>query len=37
MFESVGFNGSAGIGVALMVAVSVIPTVIIQLQGHKWR
>ncbi|KUL85007.1 hypothetical protein ZTR_07782 [Talaromyces verruculosus] len=37
MFEKVGFNGSAGIGVALMVAVSVIPTIIIQLQGHKWR
>lgn len=37
MFENVGFNASAGIGVALMLAVSVVPTIIVQLQGHKWR
>ncbi|OKL55821.1 hypothetical protein UA08_08814 [Talaromyces atroroseus] len=37
MFENVGYNGSAGIGVGLIVAISVIPTVIIQWLGHKWR
>lgn len=37
MFENVGYNGSAGIAVALLAAFSVLPTIIIQWQGHKWR
>lgn len=37
MFENVGYNGSAGIGVALMVAFSIIPTIFIQFYGRKLR
>ncbi|KAJ5880480.1 uncharacterized protein N7473_011533 [Penicillium subrubescens] len=37
MFETVGWGGGAGIAAALMVAVSVIPTVILQFRGSKWH
>jgi hypothetical protein len=37
MFETVGWGGGAGIAAALMVAVSVIPTMILQARGPKWH
>lgn len=37
MFENVGIAASAGVTSALMVGASVIPTVLIQWQGRKWR
>jgi hypothetical protein len=37
MFETVGWGGGAGIAAALMVTVSVIPTVILQFRGSKWH
>ncbi|RAQ67355.1 MFS multidrug transporter [Aspergillus flavus] len=37
MLASVGFLGSTGILVGLIVAVSVIPTLFLQWKGHTWR
>jgi hypothetical protein len=37
MFEVVGWAGGAGIAVALMVGVSVIPTILVQWRGTGWR
>ncbi|KAJ5827835.1 Major facilitator superfamily domain general substrate transporter [Penicillium robsamsonii] len=37
MFEVVGWAGGAGIAVALMVGVSVIPTILVQWRGASWR
>lgn len=37
MFADVGLPASAGIGTALMVAVSIIPTVLLQWKGYSWR
>lgn len=37
MFENVGWGGGAGIAVALIVSVSVIPTIILQWRGSRWR
>ncbi|KAJ5160758.1 uncharacterized protein N7482_007762 [Penicillium canariense] len=37
MFEEVGWVGGAGIAVALMVAVSVIPTIALQWRGARWH
>ncbi|KAJ5289325.1 uncharacterized protein N7443_009578 [Penicillium atrosanguineum] len=37
MFENVGWGGGAGIAVALMVSVSVIPTIFLQWRGSNWR
>ncbi|OJI96868.1 hypothetical protein ASPVEDRAFT_258295 [Aspergillus versicolor CBS 583.65] len=37
MLESVGFYGSNGIIIALLVGGSVIPTLLLQWQGHRWR
>lgn len=37
MFANVGLPGSAGIGVALIVAVSIVPTVILHFKGRVWR
>jgi hypothetical protein len=37
MFEFVGWAGGAGIAVALMVGVSVIPTILVQWRGAGWR
>ncbi|CAI7669075.1 unnamed protein product [Penicillium viridicatum] len=37
MFEVVGWAGGAGIAVALMVGVSVIPTILVQWRGDGWR
>lgn len=37
MFESVGIGNSAGIAVALMVAVSVVPTMVLQWKGKLFR
>ena len=37
MFETVGVAESAGVGTALIVGVSVIPTMILQWQGVSWR
>ncbi|KAJ5923110.1 hypothetical protein N7516_010813 [Penicillium verrucosum] len=37
MFEVVGWAGGAGIAVALMVGVSVIPTILVQWRGAGWR
>lgn len=37
MFETVGWGGGAGIAVALMVGVSVIPTIVLQWRGPNWR
>ncbi|PGH20374.1 hypothetical protein AJ80_03642 [Polytolypa hystricis UAMH7299] len=37
MFESVGLAASSGVTTALIVGFSVIPTVLIQWRGRKWR
>lgn len=37
MFENVGFYGGAGIATALLVVVSVVPTMILQWRGYGWR
>jgi hypothetical protein len=37
MIANVGLNGSAGIVTALMVAISVIPTILLQWRGSRWR
>lgn len=37
MFENVGVAASSGVGVALMVGVSVIPTLILHFMGKSWR
>ena len=37
MFENVGVAPSAGIGVALVVAVSVIPTIVLHARVKVWR
>lgn len=37
MFETVGVAASSGVGVALMVGVSVIPTLFLQWMGRTWR
>ncbi|KAI9038372.1 putative MFS transporter [Aspergillus affinis] len=37
MFESVGIAASSGVGCALIVGVSVIPTIILHWRGRAWR
>lgn len=37
MFETVGVAPSAGIGCALIVGVSVIPTIFLHWRGRVWR
>lgn len=37
MFEHVGIAPSAGIGAALIVAVSIIPTIFLHWRGQFWR
>lgn len=37
MLEKVGFYASNGIIIALIVVGGVIPTMVVQWQGHKWR
>ncbi|KAE8405695.1 major facilitator superfamily domain-containing protein [Aspergillus pseudonomiae] len=37
MFETVGVAASAGVGCALIVGVSVIPTLFLHFMGRKWR
>ncbi|OJJ43656.1 hypothetical protein ASPZODRAFT_161530 [Penicilliopsis zonata CBS 506.65] len=37
MFDTVGFAGGAGVAIALMVGVSVIPTIILQWKGKNWH
>jgi hypothetical protein len=37
MFENVGIAPSAGIGSALVVVVSVIPTIFLHWKGQIWR
>jgi hypothetical protein len=37
MFEVVGWAGGAGIAIALMVGVSVLPTILVQWRGARWR
>lgn len=37
MFERVGIAASSGVGVALIVGVSVVPTIFLHWKGHAWR
>jgi hypothetical protein len=37
MFTSVGVAASAGVAAACLVGVSIIPTMIVQLMGKRWR
>ncbi|PYI01590.1 MFS general substrate transporter [Aspergillus sclerotiicarbonarius CBS 121057] len=37
MLSSVGYYGSVGIAVGLIVGVSMIPTALLQWKGHTWR
>ncbi|KAH7115122.1 major facilitator superfamily domain-containing protein [Dendryphion nanum] len=37
MFENIGVANSAGLASALMVAVSVVPTAVVQWRGRVWR
>lgn len=37
MFESVGIAASSGVGVALIVGVSAVPTIFLHWKGRVWR
>lgn len=37
MIENVGYKGSTGIIIALIIVGSVVPTIAVQWQGHRWR
>jgi hypothetical protein len=37
MFANAGWAGGAGIATGLMVGVSLIPTIVVQWRGPKWR
>lgn len=37
MFANVGLVSSAGIAVALIVGVSILPTILVQWKGQNWR
>ena len=37
MFDNVGVANSAGVVVALLVGVGIIPTVLLQWRGQRWR
>ena len=37
MFENVGVAQSAGVCAALMIGVSILPTIALQMKGHVWR
>lgn len=37
MFNNIGLTGSTGVAVALLVGVSIIPTVLLQWKGAAWR
>lgn len=37
MFASVGVAASSGVGAALIVGVSVIPTMLVHWKGPSWR
>jgi hypothetical protein len=37
MFTNIGLLGSTGVAVALMVGVSIVPTVLLQWKGKNWR
>ena len=37
MFATVGVAASSGVGVALIVGISVIPTLFLHWRGHAWR
>lgn len=37
MFENVGVAKSAGVATALLVGVSLIPTMLLQWRGQAWR
>lgn len=37
MFTSVGVAASAGVAAALIIGVSIMPTILVQWRGTKWR
>lgn len=37
MFTNLGLSTSAGVAAALLIGVSIIPTLIVQFMGQKWR
>ena len=37
MFTNVGVAASGGVVTALIIGVSIFPTILVQWQGHKWR
>jgi hypothetical protein len=37
MFTNVGIGASAGVAAALLVGVSIIPTILVQKCGQNWR
>ena len=37
MFENAGWGGGTGIAVAMLVAVSIIPTMVVQWRGSRWH
>jgi uncharacterized membrane protein YdfJ with MMPL/SSD domain len=37
MFNNVGVAASSGIVCGMIIAVSVLPTIVLQLRGHVWR
>ena len=37
MFTNVGVAASGGVVAALIIGVSIFPTILVQWQGHKWR
>jgi hypothetical protein len=37
MFTNVGVAASGGVAAALIIGVSIFPTIVVQWQGHKWR
>ena len=37
MFTNVGLFGSAGIAVALIMGISILPTILLQWKGKNWH
>jgi hypothetical protein len=37
MFTNIGIAASGGVAAALIIGVSIFPTMLVQWRGHRWR
>jgi hypothetical protein len=37
MIKNIGFGASAGVSTAMIVAVSILPTILLQWKGRRWQ